>query len=228
MTVEETIAATLSRTSEFGVKYPGSVSSLIRRLNQRQMEIYALGNQWNPDYFGVCAIANVETGMVDLRDIEPPLYWMDGITKIEIHDAGSSDYEEHETVNVVSLDDLEAAFPPRVTLRDMLVQQAHEDLEGVVSLEFHYPKSPHQLPTAPDTWAAHELELPRQYQELLVIDLAREVFRRAVHLGDARTELIKLMNEDEAPLIENFQGHVVRFAGSQIQRFATRTTIAAP
>lgn len=225
MTIEEVIAASLGRTAEFGVGYPASESSLIRRVSQRQMELFAVANQINPDYFGVCATAGVPYGAADLREMRPPVFGADSISRVEIKDPGTSAYLLGQEVHVVSYDDVNSAFPPRVTIRDLIVKQVGTDLAGVGALEVYYPRSP--LPIPLDN-PAYVIDLPQQFQELLVLDLAREIFRRALHLGDTRADLIGLMSEEEAPLMENFLGHVRRYTGSQIQRFATRTTQAAP
>lgn len=226
MTIQEIASAALARVAEYGANYPGSTASLVRRMSVRQAELFSLANRINPDYFGVCATAPVPHGGADLKLLIPPAFPADLISRIEIHDPGTSTYEVGEEVQVVSFSEKDGAFPPRVTLRDMTIRQVGTDLAGVAEIEVFYSRLPLPLPfDNPD----YELEVTTHFQELLVLDLAKYVLRRASNLeGENRTAAIAEVVAEEEPLLGSFGEHVQSFSGAQIQRFATRTTKAAP
>jgi hypothetical protein len=226
MTVDEVLKASLARTMEYGVNFPSSRASLIRRVSQRQMEIFALANQTNPDYFGTCATAPLTDGMADLRTMAPPVYSSDTVSRVEVAAPGASSYADGDEVSVVSFDDKGSAFPPRVTLRDMLMKGVGADLDGVTSVRVYYARMPAELPL--DDLAVF-VELPLQFQELLVIDLARTVLKRAPGIGpEERAAIVAPLDAEESALLTSFAHHVSRHNGSQVQRFASRTTVAAP
>jgi hypothetical protein len=226
MTVEQVLNAALARTMEYGVNFPTSRASLVRRISQRQMELFAIANQNNPDFFGTYATAGLGDGAADLADMAPPVYSADTVSRVEVANPGSSGYADGKEISLVSFDDEGSAFPPRATLRGMVIRGVGDDLSGVSSIRVYYSRFPQALgPT--DTGV--QLELPVQFQELLVIDLARTVLKRALTVGgDAAPARIQFLDEEEKDLLGSFVAHVMRRGGAQVQRFASRTSIAAP
>lgn len=230
MTVEEIAVAALARAMEHSDKVPTTRSVLYRRIGQRQQDLFAMAARISPDYYGVCAKASLRdgdgewVGAADIAAIAGDVPPAEQITRIEILDAGTSTYAVGDEVNIVPQGDPNVAFPPRVTLRNRVIRQVGTDLEGVEKLEVFYSRSPVPVTAADED---REMELPAQFQELLVVDAARDLFRRSTLLPN-RPALVALMDAEEKPLLADYLAHVQRFAGPLVSRFDAQTRNALP
>ncbi len=218
MTVDEIVDAALERSLEFGVNWSGARSSMYRRVGLKQMQLFALAAQRNPEYFGVCATAALDPqGKVDLADLEdaPALLAASAIQRVEIADPGTSTYAAGTEVNIIDLDDPDADYPPRATLRNFVIAGYGSDLNGVVSLKVWYSYRPR--PLGPDDGKT-EIELPLAYQQLLVIDLTRWLILKTVTL-DHRLAIAEILTAEETPILEQFLREVQTYAVATKTRF---------
>jgi hypothetical protein len=210
VTAEECAVAILARASEFSGTFPTTRSVIYRRIGVRQQELFSLAATVNPDYYGTEATSDLdENGAIDLADVADPVPAMEQVQRVVIADAGESEvYEAGDRVNLVPLLDPEIEQAPRATLRDRILKQVGTDLAEIVSLTIYYSRVPLALSATSGTTA---LELPNQFQELLVIDGLRDLVRRALEMPN-REAMISLLDKEETPLMERFTKHVAGFS----------------
>jgi len=191
---------------------------MYRRLSVRQQQLFARAAAINPEYYGVCAVAPLSNGAVDLKDLGDPVYRADSLSRIEIADKGTSGYANGDEVHVVALTDPDAALPPRVTVRNGVVAQVGTDLNGVVSLRVFYSRLP--LSIGPND-GSKELELLDPFQELLVVDLARYLVEHTLGLdATLRGQALPLLEAEEKDLLALFDAHVKAYtAAAETGRF---------
>lgn len=221
MTVEEMAKLVMARTSEITSHYPSTRALIYRRLGLRQREIMAQGAKLNPDYYGTCAESALDgQSATDLNDIIEPVPTPELIEMVTIEDAGTSGYVLGTEVNIVTRHDVDAELPPRMTLRDLVLQGVNDDLVGVVSVMIFYSRLP--APFGPsDKDSVIELQSP--WDELLVIDGAIQLLQKATRLDAAiRTAAIADLRTEEAPLVKGYMDHVQAYA-PQSTRFIRRT-----
>lgn len=228
MKVEEAALAALARAQEHSNQVPTTRSVIYRRIGQRQQDLFAMAARVNPDYYGVCAKASLRdldgewVGVANIAAISGDTPPAEQLTRIEVYNPGTSDYEAGREVYVVPLSDPGVADPPRVTVRNRVIRQVGTDLVGVETLEVFYSRSPTSI-TGAD--GQRDLELPEQFQELLVVDAARDLFRRSTLLPN-RLALVSAMDAEEKPMLADYLAHVQRFAGPMVSRFDAQTHAA--
>lgn len=231
MTADQVAELALSRAMEHSEEVPATRSLMYHRIGVRQQELFGLAARINPDFYGVCAKASLRdelgawvgaASLMDLGEVDTPK--AEHVSRVEVYDAGSSELEVGVEVHIVPLSDTSCAFPPRVTLRNHTLRQVGVDLVGVEKLEVFYSRMPLSIGPAGGDIA---LELPEQYQTLLVVDCARDLFRRSTALP-GRPALVAMMDQEEAPVLADYLLHVQRFAGALVSRFDTQTRPALP
>lgn len=212
MTGDEIIEAALARCAEFGSNIPSGKLVDLNRMRSRQYQLFARMAQVNADYVGLDAILALTTGSCDTGDLDPlPMR----IWYVEVADPGTSTLTAGDKVAIVPVDDQRTDVPPRVTLRNGILAQVDDDLDGVASLQIFYAKQPAALTTLADT-----PELPVQFHELLVIDLAKTKVRKMLELEQGtRDVILKLFNEEEKELLADLDEHLVNYNAAEITRF---------
>lgn len=220
MTFEQVRTAALSRLMEFTDRFPSGVQVPYRRIGVRQQWLYALAARVNPDYATEAAEATLSADPVgvDLDLIADPIETPENLTRIEIKDAGTSSYSTGDKVTVVPVADQDG-LAPRVTIRNRAIYAVGTDLDDVTSLLIYYPYRPE--PTDSDEDGTRTVEITQPYEELLVIDLAREYIRKSLSMEpDQRGAVVGMFDEEEAPLLEAWLEHVRTYAPTE-GRFRT-------
>lgn len=220
MTVEEMAKLAMARTSEITSHYPSTRALIYRRLGLRQREIMAMGAKLNPDYYGTCAESALDAkAATDLNDIIEPVPTPELVEMVTIEDAGTSQWDSGREVNIVTRHDIDAELPPRMTLRDLVLQGVGTDLDGVVSVMIFYSRLPALIGPS-DADSAIELQSP--WDELLAIDGAILLLQKATRLdGALRSAAISDLRAEEAPLLKGYLDHVQAYA-PQSTRFIRR------
>ena len=211
-TAEDLAVAALARCAEFSSEVPDTRSVLYRRLSARQQHLFAHMATVNADYAGRSAVVALAGGSASLDVLNPPA---ERVTNILISDPGTSGYAAGQRVNLVTVDDVEAAMAPRAFLRDHQLIGYGAELNLVTGVTVNYSRRPTGLAAGTDT-----IDLPEQFQEMLVIDLAKHLVRKMIGLG--RTippEVLPLLNAEEAELMADFERHVRSYAGAEQSRF---------
>lgn len=218
MTAEQLTVIALARAQEFTGHVPQNRALAYYRIGKRQQELFAMAAKINSEYFGVCASGNLSGGALDLTDTTDPVPAIEQLDRIEVLNPGT-----HETlvagdeINPVPLNDQGIAFPPRVTIRDRVIRAVGTDLDGVTSIRVYYSKVPLAL-NHEDADTA--LELPEQFQGLLVVDLARDMVRRAKGIEPVqKAPWIAQLSEEEKPELDSFLEHVQSYATTLNARF---------
>ncbi len=213
-TVNDLVTAALSRAADFGAGYPGSRSVLYRRLSNRLHQLYAVAARWNPEYFGVSAVGTLDSGGVSFSTMGASggTYAPELVSRVEIADKGTSSYTNGDEVNVVQLNDTDAALPPRVTLRNQILEQVGTDLTDVTSLRMYYSRRPFRL-AADD--GDTTVDFPEQFEELLVIDLTKWITRKSTNPPlDQRTAALVSLDAEEQETLVNFEQEVTSFTSA--------------
>lgn len=226
MNAEQITKLAMARTSEITDQYPTNRSLCYRRIGLRQRELMALAARENPDYYGTCATAPLSAGGVDLNMMEFPVATPELVEEVRIENPGTSTYAAGDKINIVKLQDREAALAPRMTLRDLVLQAVGTDLDNVTSITVFYSRLP-EIFDASDGESFVELQDP--YIELLVIDLTKMLLTKATRLpADIRSSSLTLFAAEEASLLTQYLDHV-RTYGPYTTRFGTaRQTSAKP
>jgi hypothetical protein len=211
-TVDELVDQALARALEFGDGFPSTRSLLYRRLGVRQQQLFATAARVNPEYFGTSTVRNVDpTGTVDLKTLgDPnapnPVPAVETISRIEIADPGTSGLNPGTEINIVPLTDPDAAFPPRVTIRDGIIRQVGNELQGVTSIRIYYSRRPFRIGP---TDGNREIELPEPFHELLVVDLARWMLRKQATIPtEVRQIALAALDAEEQEMLANFLASV--------------------
>lgn len=222
MTFQEIVDNAKSRGLDFSVTYPTTERVLFRRIEIRQQELFSAATRVNPDYFGKSATGTLDAnGFVDLKDqqasvdVDPAA----NITRVEVDDAGTHPtLVTGDEINIVSISDVEADLPPRMTLRNFVLRQVGTDLAGVVSVCAFYGYRPENKATPLD--GTEEAELPAVYQELLVMDLTQWMVQQTLEMDAGRkTAALEVLGVDEGQMMDAFLQEVADFAGAQVSRF---------
>lgn len=220
MTLQEIVEQALARAADMDLKVPSAKSVMWRRISLRQQELFSRAAKLNPDWAGVSAIAPLAVWAggpaVDLSDLIDPAEGADLVSRIEISDKGASAYAVAQEVNIVKLVDANIADPPRVTIRNRIVQAVGADLAGVLSLKVFYSRIPLPMDTADCL-----VDVPMPHDELLVIDLTKWLAKKTISLDTAtRTAIIQSLEGEEKEALDNFDGYVARYSDATISRFA--------
>ena len=222
MTFQEIVDNAKARGLDFSVTYPSTARVLFRRIEIRQQELFSAATRVNPDYFGKSATGTLDAnGFVDIKDqqasvdVDPAA----NITRVEVEDAGTHPtLVTGDEINSVSISDVEADLPPRMTLRNFVLRQVGTDLAGVVSVCAFYGYRPENKATPLD--GTEEAELPAVYQELLVMDLTQWMVQQTLEMDAGRkTAALEVLGVDEGQMMDAFLQEVADFAGAQVSRF---------
>lgn len=219
MLFEDVRQAALARLGEFTDKFPHGTQVPYRRIGVRQQQLYALAAHENPEYAGECATAAVTAGAVDFADIDTPVSTPERVTRIDIKTLGGDPpegYEVGQEVTIVPLADPDGEAP-RATLRNGVLRGVDGELDEVAEVSVYYPYRPEATAATED--GTRDVEIPDPYSELLVIDLARDYVRKALHLGATRAEIIGAIEDEEKSLIEAWAMHAREYAPI-VARFA--------
>lgn len=223
MTYEDVVIAALARTLDWDGEFPSARQPMYRRIGKRQQQLFTMASKINPDYWGTCAIATIDpTDLnVDLRLLDGGLNVDQsvGVQRIEIQDEGTSSLTSGDQVHIVSINDRDAELAPRVTIRDLIIASVGTDLTGVTSLAVYYPRYPDMPATSEDGTTA--LELQQAHDELLVIDLTKDLVRKTLSMDPAtKTAIQGLLDAEEKEALGPYLDDVGAFAVGQAHRFS--------
>lgn len=209
MTFEEIRQAALARLMEFTDRAPSGQAVPYRRIAVRQQFLFAEAARANPEYAGVCAVGGVVNGAADLAQMAPPVKRPEAITLVEVVDGGET-WPAGTRITIVPTEDPDG-IPPRARLRNRVIVGVGDELGNVASIRVHYPYIPEG--PAPAENGEREVEMAGPYDELLVIDLTRELMRKALTVApDDRLAVVNLLNEEEAPLLAAWLAHAAGYA----------------
>lgn len=213
LSCEEVAVQALARAAEVTETVPATRTLMYRRIGIRQQQLFAMGARVNSDYYGACAETNLIGGAADLADIASPVPIPELVSKVCIEDAGGSAYISGDEVNIVQTVDINAALAPRMTLRDLVLQEVGDDLTGVVSVMVYYSR----LPKAYGPSDANTLtELSSPWDELLIVDLTKYLLRKARQLDEgARKLALDGLAAEESELLEGYITHVREYGPVQ-------------
>jgi hypothetical protein len=212
MTADEICEAALARCAEVNAKVPSTRGVMYRRISTRQQQIFAHIAEVEPEYFGKSAIAPLVGGSFSLELLDPEA---ERVTFVQIAEPGTSQLGIGDRVNVVAVMDMNAADPPRATLRDAVLQQVGAELDGVTSLTIHYSKRAQTMELGSDG-----SEVPAQFEELLVIDLHKHLMRKTSSLNvEERDKLLKVIELEEAELMADLDRHLEHWRYVEVARF---------
>jgi len=210
MTYDEVVDAALARASSFGHSYPGTRMLLYRRISYCQRQLYAKAAGWDEDRFGTMGDHTLTAGSVDLSAER-----IEALHRVEILDAGASSYAAGDQVSIIKIADPEAALAPRATFRSGVLAGYGAELDDVTSVRIYYADTP-----ASQTTGAATTVIPEPFDELLVVDLARHMMKKAVDVdGGVRTTSAQLLEAEMMEMLGDFQVHVMRQAASAESRF---------
>lgn len=220
-TLEQLVIAALARALDFDAEVPSTRQVHWRRLQLRQQQLFTMGSQLNPDYYGVAATGILDTNdSLDLKDLATTALVDQavGIQRIEIENIGTSSFTTGDEVNIVSIDDVDADMSPRVTIRDFIIKSVGTDLNLVTSLCVFYPRIPDLIQEALGT---ETVQLPEQYQELLVVDLTREMVGKTLDMDQAaKGTAMGILATEESVLLERYVQEMATFQHGQKHRFS--------
>lgn len=220
----DVVEAALARTLDWDGDFPSSRLPMFRRIGQRQQQLFSLASKANPDYYGRCATGDIDAnGCLDLRDLgtaAAPIDQAAGIQYIEVNDAGTHPtLVTGDEVNMVSVADRDAEEAPRVTVRDFVIRVVGTDLDLVVSLDVYYPRVT-DLPLVGEDGTT-DLELLEQHQELLVIDLTKDLVRKTMGMDTVvKGAIMTVLTEEESISLDNYAEDIKAFAVGQKHRFS--------
>ncbi len=219
MSPEEIVRAALGIVTDFGDDFPTTRALMYRRISARQRELFVYIGTLDPEFYGEDIIAELASGAVNIAALEQSgdVYPVEVVQAVRIHDAGSSEHDAGERVAIVSMDDVDAFFSPRVTFRSGVLRQVRSDLAGVASLLVSYSRRPRTIGVD----GSGEIELLEPFHELLVFDLAKDLVRRTVGLeGERKAAVVAMVDAAEQPLLEALTAHIRHQAAQRDSRFA--------
>lgn len=224
MTFDEIVDNAKARAVDFGATFPSTKRVLFRRIEIHQQELFTKAARVNPDYFGKSATGTLDAnGFVDIKDqqasvdVDPAA----NISRVEVEDAGTHPtLVTGDEIHLVSINDVEAAFAPRMTLRNFVLRQVGTDLAGVVSVCAFYGYRPENKTQPLD--GSEVAELPAVYQELLVLDLIKWMLKQTISIDSgAKAAAIEVVELEEGAMDGTFLAEVADFAGAQVSRFGS-------
>ncbi len=224
MTFDEIVDNAKARAVDFGATFPSTKRVLYRRIEIYQQELFSKAARVNPDYFGKSATGTLDAnGFVDIKDqqasanVDPAA----NITRVEVEDAGTHPtLVTGDEIHLVSINDVEAAFAPRMTLRNFVLRQVGTDLAGVVSVCAFYGYRPENKTQPLD--GSEIAELPAVYQELLVLDLIKWMLKQTISIDSgAKAAAIEVVELEQGAMDGTFLAEVADFAGAQVSRFGS-------
>jgi hypothetical protein len=214
VTADDIIDAAMARCTDLGASVPTTKSVMYRRIGVRQSQIFSFIADANPEFLGRTAIIPLTAGQYDLATLPAPK--AERVTDIRVSNPGTSGLVTRERINLVTVDDVDAHLPPRVVVRDQVIQQVENDLAGVVSLTLYYSRKP----TATAIIGTTAMELPDQFQDLLVLDIAKQSIRKLLDVEPQRRDgWIDLLSAEEKSLLSTLSAHVRHFVLGEQNRF---------
>ena len=211
-TAEDLAVAALARCAEFSSEVPSTRSVLYRRLSARQQALFAHIAALNADYTGRSQVLALAAGAVSLDTLAPAA---ERVTNILVSDPGASGYVAGQRVNLVTVDDPEAASPPRAYLRDHQLTGYNGELDLVTSVTVNYCRRPPVLAAQGDT-----IDLPDQFHELLVVDLTKHLVKKMMGLGTTiPAGVLTLLDAEEAELLADLDRHVKSYDAALQSRY---------
>ncbi len=224
MTFDEIVDNAKARAVDFGATFPSTKRVLYRRIEIYQQELFSKAARVNPDYFGKSATGTLDVnGFVDIKDqqasanVDPAA----NVTRVEVEDPGTHPtLVAGDEIHLVSINDVEAAFAPRMTLRNFVLRQVGTDLAGVVSVCAFYGYRPENKTQPLD--GSEIAELPAVYQELLVLDLIKWMLKQTISIDSgAKAAAIEVVELEQGAMDGTFLAEVADFAGAQVSRFGS-------
>lgn len=224
MTFEDIVDNAKTRALEFGATFPTTKRVLWRRIEVHQQELFSKAARVNPDYFGKSATGTLDAnGAADIKDqqasvnVDPAA----NVTRVEVEDPGT-----HPTliagneIKLVPINDVDVAFPPRMTLRNFVLRQVGSDLAGVISVCAFYGYRPENKATPLD--GTEVAELPSVYQELLVLDLVKWMLKQTISMDtQTKAAAIEVIVQEQGQMDGTFLAEVADYAGAQVSRFGS-------
>jgi len=216
-TVEDLAIQALARCAEFGGNYPSTRSVMYRRLGVRQQQLFSAAARVNPEYFGLTADgtldANKEISLANTGDrtAQNPVPNMELISRIEVlaNDGSQGAPAVGTEINVVPITDTGAALPPRLTIRGGTFAPVGTDFAQITQIRVFYSYRPFRFDPQDGTVT---VELPEPFQDLLVLDLARFMLRKATTMTkEVREVALAALEAEEKESILNFEEHVDSF-----------------
>lgn len=215
MTYDEIVDEALARVRDAGRSLPRR--TLLRHVGQFQASLFQRAASWNPEYYGICVIADIAGGALDLNALTPPLNQAAGIQLIEVLASSAPGPAVGTRVSIVPLEDVGSGLAPRATLRDNVLRQVGAELADVSQIEIHYARLSNPVPP---TGGAVEAELREPYQELLVLDCAVFIANQLAAEGRAVPEaLVAQLNGEMAVLMVSYESQVRMYVTDVEDRF---------
>jgi len=214
MNAGEILDTALGKFAEFNVAMPSTTSAAYGRMTRRQEQLFAKGAVLNREFFGADEALAVVANEVDTQDLNPlPMR----IHVVRVEAPGTSTWAQGTQVAVVHVDDLEAELPPRATLRDGVLEGVGTDWDGLTSIRIFHSKRPAELTVKTDI-----PQLPKQFHELLALDIAKWLMRKAMGLTDgARKQYIDLLTQEELELENDYERFLKDWAFAETHRFGS-------
>lgn len=212
MTADEICDAALARCAEFSDKVPSARSVMWHRINARQQQLFSHIADLEPEYFGTDETLVLTAGVVDLATLDP---LAERVTHVEVSDPGASGLATRTTINVVPVMDIGAALAPRCTIRDFVLAGVAGELDDVTSVKVFHSKRANTVDAGDVV-----IQIPAQFTELLVIDLARHQMRKALSLdAKTRTEILDLLTAEEKEMMQDLDRHLEHWRYAETARF---------
>ena len=222
MTVQEAIDLARARVAELGQHVPGTVSLMIQRVSEYQQRLFALGAQWNPDYFGTCVVGTLDNYKMDLLALIDPLEICETITRVEVADAGTSaTLSAGDEISVVTLSDTEAEIAPRCTIRRKVLAGVGQDLLGVASVRVFYSPSPVPIPVSGEGSLDYRIEIPHPHDGLVPLDLTLYLLDKLPTQTEAVAAGRASVAAEQASKLAAFEAHVRSFVMTTRARFGS-------
>lgn len=220
-TYGEIVTAALARALDWNVRAPSTKSVMYERISAQQQELLAFAAQVNPEYYGVAAIGTLDAGAIDLNLMAGDgVLEAEAISKVFVEDEGTHEILEagDEVTVIPGADDPTAFLAPRVRVRNKVIEAIAEDLDGVTSIRVEYSFKPVSVSATED--GSTEVVMDRPFDDLLVIDLARDLARKSLQLEpEVKSAIATLLNEEEKELKARFEAHLLNFLAGQTSRF---------
>lgn len=213
MAAERVVELAIAECEELGVKHlTAARGPLWLRITQRQQQLHTLAAGWSDEFAGAVAREQIVQGEAEFSDLlsgdHPTVPAAERITRIEVADAGTSAFPAGTEVNVVRMNDTDAAFAPRAILRSTRLVGFSGELTGVAEVRIYYVKRPRAIAVGTDL-----VELRPPFDGLLVMDLAKHLLVSAAEVTDTlRERAIAALSAREEEALAMYEAHVRGFA----------------
>lgn len=215
MNADEVIDAAMSRCTDLGANVPAARSVYYRRIAIRQAEIFSMVAATHPEYFGTSQTVALSSGTYALAGLNPKA---ERVTDVVVANPGTSGLQTDDQVNLIIQEDWKAQLAPRAVIRDQILRGIKNDLTGVATVTIYYSRRP--TATAATMTKTTEMELPEQFQDLLVIDVAKQMIRKLLDVEPSRRDgWLDLLGGEEKALLATLSQHVSNFVHAEQNRF---------